>query len=645
MASTSWPCPFCPQKSSEASNQSVRPKQPPYVEVIALHYPKDVTNETARKVYKNKRLTDNPETLFADLHKDGSISNLIFYTNKPYAWHKAIITHYPSAERKGICGGFQLKIRNEEDTTTTNVNIYKTTGIVVVKSINGLFEQDFLCIKDRAQKETITSDQLITPEESVSHTIHTDEDQTEQRDPSSINQTKDPHSHCYCTDMRERFTELEGEMVQLKEMIFSLQKVQTTDQTSNSPTAKHREKDSLRRELSTLQTEVKELQQEREGLRAQLETLETLFLQQTEIHRAQLTAMKMEIRELKQDRGAQHSEFSSSEEPVEQDTPHPDHSSQTTEIQHSQNPPLPSDTSLTSHSDDLSTPTEVTLKPEVALLIDSNGKFIDEKKLFPKHRVAKLWCPNTQSALKSLSVDKLGSPNHIIIHTGTNDLRAQQERVATSLQTVIEKASTTFPHAKITISTLLPRKDFHPDTIQRVNANLSRACALKPNVHLAHHPTLDFTCLYDHVHLYKTAVPVFAKTLKDVALNRNRNSTPRSNRVQQPPPRPVRKHSVPPERTSRRLPSRQQHSHMLRPSQPTPEHLLPALTSSHSVNQARPKPLLPTPYPLHTQQAPGSHSYAQIVSRKPTTGPVQATTTELRDIRQMLNLICSHLLS
>ncbi len=128
---------------------------------------------------------------------------------------------------------------------------------------------------------------------------------------------------------------------------------------------------------------------------------------------------------------------------------------------------------------------------------------------------------------------------------------------------------------------------------------------------------------------------------KDVALNQNRNSTPRSNRVQQPPPRPVRKHRVPPERTSRR----QQQSHMLRPSQPTPEHLLPALTSSHSVNQARPKPLLPTPYPPDTQQAPGSHSYAQIVSRKPTTAPVQVTTTELRDIRQMLKLICSHLLS
>jgi len=83
---------------------------------------------------------------------------------------------------------------------------------------------------------------------------------------------------------------------------------------------------------------------------------------------------------------------------------------------------------------------------------------------------------------------------------------------------------------------------------------------------------------------------------------------------------------------------------MLRPSQPALEHFLPAFTPSNSAHQARPKPLLPTPCPPHTPQAPGRHSYPQIVSRTTTT-PVQATSTELRDIRQMLNLICSHLLS
>ncbi|KAL1269566.1 hypothetical protein QQF64_031855 [Cirrhinus molitorella] len=39
-----------------------------------------------------------------------------------------------------------------------------------------------------------------------------------------------------------------------------------------------------------------------------------------------------------------------------------------------------------------------------------------------------------------------------------------------------------------------------------------------PNVHLAHHPTLDLCHLHDHVHLRKDSVHLFAKTLKDVAL-------------------------------------------------------------------------------------------------------------------------------
>jgi len=60
--------------------------------------------------------------------------------------------------------------------------------------------------------------------------------------------------------------------------------------------------------------------------------------------------------------------------------------------------------------------------------MDSNGKFIDEKRLFPRKNVKKIWCPNTQKALELLSEEELGSPSHIIIHIGTNDLRAQKER-------------------------------------------------------------------------------------------------------------------------------------------------------------------------------------------------------------------------
>jgi hypothetical protein len=46
--------------------------------------------------------------------------------------------------------------------------------------------------------------------------------------------------------------------------------------------------------------------------------------------------------------------------------------------------------------------------------------------------------------------------------------------VATALKGVIEKASPTFPNAQVVISTLLLRKEFHPATIQRKNASISR---------------------------------------------------------------------------------------------------------------------------------------------------------------------------
>lgn len=40
-----------------------------------------------------------------------------------------------------------------------------------------------------------------------------------------------------------------------------------------------------------------------------------------------------------------------------------------------------------------------------------------------------------------------------------------------------------------------------------------------PNVHVVHYPSITVQDLYDHVHLSKTAVPLFTKTLKDVTLN------------------------------------------------------------------------------------------------------------------------------
>ncbi|XP_030609910.1 uncharacterized protein LOC115797469 [Archocentrus centrarchus] len=158
---------------------------------------------------------------------------------------------------------------------------------------------------------------------------------------------------------------------------------------------------------------------------------------------------------------------------------------------------------------------------EIIILIDSNGKFINEKKLFPKHEVNKINCPNTEKALELLTEEKLGSPSHIIIHTGSSDLRKKQERLSESLERVIEKASDTFPSSRVVMSALLPRRDLHFDTIHNINTKLEKACHKFKNVYFAKHPTLGFSCLHDDVNLSKEKVPIFARTLKDVALDRN----------------------------------------------------------------------------------------------------------------------------
>ncbi|KAL6485950.1 hypothetical protein MHYP_G00053420 [Metynnis hypsauchen] len=238
---------------------------------------------------------------------------------------------------------------------------------------------------------------------------------------------------------------------------------------------------------------------------------------------------------------------------------------------------------------------------DVAVLIDSNGKFLQEDKLFPGQTTSKIWCPKIRDAHRIISDPNLGTPKYIIIHTGTNDLRLEQERVGGLVCRVAERAAESFPNAKIIISTLLPRKDFHPATIQRVNADISRGCALLPNVHLAHHSTITPYHLYDHVHLNKHMIKEFARTLKDVAQGRHSYS------VQQ-----HRAESLKP-----------QHHH----------HRYTAISPVVYKHYLRPRHL------------PGQRSPPQPTLRAPPTGPVHPATPSRPALRPHLTTSACNILS
>lgn len=67
---------------------------------------------------------------------------------------------------------------------------------------------------ERGERE-MTNEQLLIKEESdrIPASPSLLNEHLEQRDPPSTEQNKDPHPNCYCTDMRERITVLEGGLV------------------------------------------------------------------------------------------------------------------------------------------------------------------------------------------------------------------------------------------------------------------------------------------------------------------------------------------------------------------------------------------------------------------------------------------------
>ncbi|XP_058863011.1 mucin-6-like [Acipenser ruthenus] len=275
---------------------------------------------------------------------------------------------------------------------------------------------------------------------------------------------------------------------------------------------------------------------------------------------------------------------------------------------------------------------------KVAILIDSNGKYLNQRRLFPSSRVAKFWCPTTERALQLLCQSTLRDPEHIIIHTGTNDLGSQGEDVAESVRRVAEKATKEFPGAKIVISTLLPREDVPQHTIQRINSDISRGCALLPNVHLAHHPTLSTLHLYDHVHLDQEGVRIFAKNLKDTAMGRDpashpRNrSTPDHHQGQRSPVLTRR----PPQEHQPLQPGHWQHTlQQSRRAQPRGTQPSRAQPRGTQPNRAQPRGIQEQQQLQHSSQTEQQqHSYAAAASK-----PRTLVSSEMGEIRQLLNLI------
>ncbi|KAL1261429.1 hypothetical protein QQF64_006694 [Cirrhinus molitorella] len=329
-------------------------------ESIPITYPYKATNEILKKKHKEKLLKDRPETLYSDLYKNGEVSNIIYYTEDPEAWHSAIRQHYPTVIRKGISNEWKLQVK-EEDNLESDVmitaNLYKN-GTVMIQGNLKTFEKDFLQIKKKAQLNK-TCPNTLKQAENTSISTHQATYEQSRDDSEDISLL-----HSIISDMKEKFREMELELVQLREEVHGI--VQQTD-------PKERDED-YRKEIIMLKEEIQELKNQKEE------------------YNKQLSVIREEMRELKQDlkKTSQNGKLPVLKEQL----------TQTEEEQQSLEQTPPTTTAINLGNHPLPNSYSQT-QPQIVLLMDSNGKFVDEKKLFPRTKIKKIWCPNTQKAWSS----------------------------------------------------------------------------------------------------------------------------------------------------------------------------------------------------------------------------------------------------
>ncbi|XP_067427114.1 uncharacterized protein [Thunnus thynnus] len=564
-----------------------------------IEYPAKCKSVYAKNKHKEKTLQENPECLYADyilLNGKKIKNNLIFHTKHPELWKNAVCNNYQHTFKEGIgCGG-RVTICQDESLDTENpiltLTYYKTKGTVLVQgnqtSLN-LFEKMFHQLK--TEVDINRSSSVMDPEDTINPADTEESEQEEEREPEQ----KDPnctHPSTLTEKLRESLSSLELDYTEFRELILTrlteLNNIQQLRKGLQQTKEDHQKSiDDLRQTTYTLQEENTSLRAQMAKIKEDTESRERSLRRQLEHMRIQVqdkspcTPLCYSSAHIQDYTTGSLTQLSTPTLNLETQPPNATPTPEPSALAEGGQTPFPTatypdiDPLPAGQADPSSTPSPTVAakpEPEVVLLIDSNGKYVEPRHLFPGQRIVFKRCRNTGHALELLQRDSLGCPEIIVVHTGTNDLRLLHRDTAQAVTKVAEKACRVLPESRVVISTLLPCTDTPPHVIHDINMEITRNCS---SLHLAHHTPIGIWHLYDRLHLDRDRVRVFAKTLKDVALGRKPDSTTTAGHY----------------RTSRHPRNT--------PSQPSPRH--PALPHPPDLQP-------PTP---HIQRAPPHHPHPQ----------------------------------
>ncbi len=512
-------------------------------EELEIIYPAEVKSVKDKKRTKEMILKENPEMLLSDYSGPDNNRvrcNLLFFTEHPSSWHTILCSNMTCMRKGGISKGRQLTLEGDNDTKLT-VNLYHNGTVMVQGPETSLneFQRNFGNLKKEAQKIKKDPEVKSQAEDEAGTTSVTI------TDPSSRTHghTSTPASPKIKV-LKDNIAELEQDFFLFKEEttnnlqhllnLTSHHSVQQTEQLCSA--VRHLEEDNkeLRQELRRVREELARREQhghtlERllEETRTQLHTIQQQQCVNTQPHSTPTTTTQHQRRVSTQPHSTSTNSTQQSQSsftPATRQSPQAHQNLKRRDSSSSQINPR------TTTSSSTSTGREQKSKDNIVILCDSNGHHLDPRRLFPGRSVKKFWCPTSHSALRLLREGALGAPSHIIIHTGTNDLSTRRVDITKALSNVVRTASRIYPRAKVIISSLLPRRDVPQRIINAINVEIANICAPIPNVHIANHQQITHQHLYDHIHIHREGMRLFAKSIKASTLNTQKTHPDREER-------------------------------------------------------------------------------------------------------------------
>ena len=163
--------------------------------------------------------------------------------------------------------------------------------------------------------------------------------------------------------------------------------------------------------------------------------------------------------------------------------------------------------------------TDIVIKEEVLLLVDSDGTKVDESKLSREVSCKKIFTPTwnrIKELLQELKGKSLKNVKQIWVHVGTNDTNNNEpSKVIKCIEENLGNMKNTFPEAEILTSKLIPRKSGkYTKRIKEINEFLEVYC--KQNYMPLVKYKIDENMLDDDKHLNRKGFQIMLGTLKYV---------------------------------------------------------------------------------------------------------------------------------